>query len=216
MNLHPLSVVVVTMCTLGSMSSVVGDGTAVHRVAFATPADPVIAIKKSISIHNYDTYVAEVLARPLFSPTRRPDQITGPIGNVATVAGVPRLSGILVNGADRRAIFAGSEQSGRVQSIVAREGETVGAYHVKSVTLDAVTLTGPGGEHVLRPRFSTAPLANGPPRLQIPSNMVDIGSPHLDPNRFDAPVGPMGLAMYRYDPAAPHAPTPVAPALTSH
>ena len=126
------------------------------------------------------------------------------------------MSGILVNGADRRAIFAGAGRGGRLQSIIAREGEAVGAYRVQTVTRDGVLLTGPDGDHVLKPSFSTAPATTGTPALQIPANMVSVGSPRLDPNRFDAPVGAMGLAMYRYDPAAPHAPTPVAPALTAH
>ena len=215
MNLHPLSLSAMTVYAVVGWSGVVGESATVHRVAFATPSTQAPASQNTSSVPAYDTYVAELLARPLFSSTRRPDQAPRLPGSAATVAGVPRLSGILVNGADRRAIFAGAEQGGRVQSIVAREGDDVGAYRVQSVTFASVTLTGPNGAVVLKPSFTTAPSAQGPSGLQVPSSMINVGSPRLDPNRFDAPVGPMGLAMYRYDPAAPHAPTPVAPALTA-
>ena len=215
MNLAPLSLLTLIVFVTGSLPRVVADTTTQHRVAFATPPTPPAVAQNPASIKLYDTYVAETLARPLFSPRRRPDEAVKGSPSVAAVAGVPRLSGILVDGADRRAIFAGAEQGGRLQSIVAREGDAVGVYRVQSVTRDGVKLSGPDGEHVLKPSFSSA-ATNGMPGLQIPSNMVSIGSPRLDPNRFDAPVGAMGLAMYRYDPAAPHAPTPVSPALTAH
>jgi hypothetical protein len=125
--------------------------------------------------------VAALLARPPFAPDRRPDPGQGG----AADSSLPHLTGILISGDDRRAIFATNE-AGRPdgRSTVVREGENFGAYHVQSISAASVMLSGPGGLHTVQPRFSnTPPAAAGLAGLPLP------------------PAPP--LAMYLNGPAAP-------------
>ncbi|MGH7080673.1 MAG: hypothetical protein ACREFU_21545 [Acetobacteraceae bacterium] len=90
--------------------------------------------------------VSAILARPLFSPNRRP----APSSAGARELLPPRLSGIIIDGADRLAIFAAT---GNGRPIVVRRGQTVGKWSVSAVEADGVLLTGPGGARRLRPSF---------------------------------------------------------------
>ncbi len=141
--------------------------------------------------------VAALLTRPPFAPDRRPDPGQG----AATDPGLPHLTGILISGDDRRAIFTTNE-AGRPEgrSTVVREGDSLGAYRVEAISPASVILTGPGGSHTVQPHFSNAP----PPVPGLASNgLAGLPPPPIamqDPGR---PGGPLGLAMYRNGPAAP-------------
>lgn len=91
-----------------------------------------------------DGRLTEILARPLFSPDRRP------IESARGVAGLSRLSGIVVAGTRRLAIFAGAA-GGR--AVIAEEGARIGRYEVRSITDTGVTVVGPDGAAVTRPVF---------------------------------------------------------------
>ena len=159
-----------------------------------------------------DPEVTMVLARPIFAPGRRPDLPELAHAVSGDVASVPRLTGILVDGATRRAIFAAPARPGGSETVW--EGGRIGAYAVQTIGLAAVTITGPGGVQTLTPRFASG-LAAAPALPVMPPTVGAQMPLKLGPERFEAPVGPMGLAMYRYSPAAPHAPLPVPDALTA-
>ena len=95
--------------------------------------------------------VADVLARPVFSVSRRP----APEAPVAAQApagpsGLPRLTGILVGGGVKTAIFAGDRDG---KPVAVGERGKVGSYVVQSIEADRATVAGPGGSQVLRPSF---------------------------------------------------------------
>jgi hypothetical protein len=97
-------------------------------------------------------WLHEILARPLFSPTRRP------VGTA--VNGLPRLTGIVVTGSERIAIFAAPANE---HPIVARAGAHVGAYEVQTIADSGVTVVGPGGTILIRPIFDAARPASPAP-----------------------------------------------------
>jgi hypothetical protein len=98
-------------------------------------------------------WLNEIMARPLFSPTRRPVE--------TTVSGLPRLTGIVVAGSERVAIFAAPASE---HPIVAHAGTRVGAYEVQTIADDGVTVVGPGGTTLIRPIFDVArPAGPAPP-----------------------------------------------------
>jgi hypothetical protein len=92
-------------------------------------------------------WVATILARPLFSRSRRPPAIAA-----ETRPGLPRLSGITISPAGKRAIFAPAGG----KPIIAREGDHVGVFTIRSISADRVIITGPGGIIVLGTTFSGA------------------------------------------------------------
>jgi len=92
--------------------------------------------------------MAAILARPLFSPGRRPAAL--PMASAAPAAALPRLSGTIVHGADRSVIFVPASGG---KPVVAHEGAVVGGYTVQAIHAGRVTLAGPDGVHVLRPAF---------------------------------------------------------------
>ncbi len=102
-----------------------------------------------------------LLARPLFAAIRRPP-ITPAAPPAPRSPNPPRLAGILVNGGrGRSAIFAAV---GDGRSVVVQEGTEVGGYTVQLIEARQVTLSGPGGQRMLRPTFDTQPQSatNGP------------------------------------------------------
>jgi hypothetical protein len=98
-------------------------------------------------------WLADILGRPLFSPTRRPAD-TG-------VSGLPRLTGIVVAGSQRVAIFAGPANG---HPIIAQAGAHVGAYEVQTIADEGVTVVGPEGTTLIKPIFDVArPSVTAPP-----------------------------------------------------
>lgn len=102
-------------------------------------------------------WVHAILARPLLRRDRRPP--APPSGAAAPgMAALPRLSGVLISSTDRFAIFAAADGT----LTVAREGARVGAYAVVAIGEGEVTVLGPDGRRVLRPRFAQTGAAAGP------------------------------------------------------
>jgi hypothetical protein len=96
--------------------------------------------------------VASILARPIFSPSRRPEATpieTPPAAAApsAPVAPLPRLTGVVTTPRDRLALFAAAE--GKVTELV--EGESIGGYVIRTISPNEVILSGPDGERALRP-----------------------------------------------------------------
>ena len=105
---------------------------------------------------NRQAWVEAVLARPLFSPGRRPPP-PGAAAPGAAPAALPRLSGILMDGGSRRAIFAGATDGAR--PTVVAEGAEISGFRVQSIEAAQVTMLGPDGPRVLRPSFDPRPPA---------------------------------------------------------
>jgi len=116
--------------------------------------------------------LAAILARPLFSPGRRP--AAGPKAAAAPSAALPRLTGTIVQGSDRSVIFV---PAGGGKPVVAHEGTEVGGYKVQAIQAGSVTISGPDGVHVLRPAFAPQPTAVGTPAL--PPGAAGPGLPNL-------------------------------------
>lgn len=111
--------------------------------------------------------VATLLARPLFSPDRKPDVMPS-----SDDSGLPHLTGIVVTRTDRKAIFS-TLDGGR--GVVVGQGDQVGAYHVQQITTVDVMLIGADGPHTLRPTFLATPpgqarllQSTSLPNLQLP------------------------------------------------
>ena len=90
-----------------------------------------------------DTWLATALARPLFSPDRRPTESesnadTGP------KLGLPRLTGVVIGPFGQRAIFAAT---GAGRPMVLSVGKTLGDYKVEKIDPGSVTVSGPEGRH---------------------------------------------------------------------
>jgi len=157
----------------------------------SAPAAPVST--PAADADNAGRRVVEVLARPLFSPGRRP-AAQAAAAPPAAVAPLPRMTGVIVTPAGRRAIFA----NGTGKPVVVMEGERIGVYSVQSIEAGRVTLAGPDGQRVVAPAFDLKPAARaaGPaPGLPgLPGLQGLAGLPGLDgPPPTLAVPGPMGF-----------------------
>lgn len=128
---------------------------------------------------------AAVLARPLFSPGRRP-AAQAAAGPGPAAAALPRMTGVIVTPAGRRAIFT----SGDGKPVVVTEGGHIGAYDVQLIEAGRVTLSGPDGTRVVAPAFdpkppaqaaSAAPGLPGLPGLQGLSGLPGMDGPPPTP-----------------------------------
>ncbi len=114
-------------------------------------------------------WAATVLARPLFSPGRRPPAAAAALGAVAP--SLPRVAGIMVTPAGRRAIFA---EKG-AKPLVLGEGGQVAGFTVQSIRAGQVTVRGPEGVRVLSPTFDPeAPASAAPPGAAPPPPGLSI------------------------------------------
>lgn len=102
-----------------------------------------------------------VLARPLFTQSRRP------VATALAGPSEPRLAGIIVGPSGRRAIFAGENDA---RGTVAAVGQDAGSWKVLAIEPDAVQVSGPDGPRTLRPsRGSGDPVGAAPPLPAHPS-----------------------------------------------
>lgn len=116
-----------------------------------------------------DELVAEALARPLFSSTRRPPAAAagddGPTGGELSDT---RLAGIVTEPGRRFAIFV--PEGAKPLTVI--EGETVSGWRVDSITPREVSLSGPGGNKTLQPKIDpnlTPPAPPSPPAAAAPA-----------------------------------------------
>lgn len=96
-----------------------------------------------------EAWAAAALARPLFAPGRRPEALAS-VAAAPVGAGLPRLSGVLIDGERRRAIFAGANGA---MPVTTGEGGDVAGFRVQKIEAAQVTLAGPDGVRVVRPSF---------------------------------------------------------------
>lgn len=123
-------------------------------------------------------WVEVILERPLFNKDRRPVSPTATPSSADTSrAPLPRLSGVIVSGTDRSAIFS---PAGPGKPVVAREGGEVFGFIVQTIGAGQVTLMGNDGPRLLKP--SPDPQA------------VRVAVPVVEPQAaFTPPAAPTGM-----------------------
>jgi hypothetical protein len=100
-------------------------------------------------------WVDIVLARPLFSPDRKP------VGSLVTAdAGLPRLAGIIASSNEAIAIF---QPAAGGKPVVARHGEMVGGWQVTTISAEGVSLQKADSTVELRPRFNDSEAGSSAP-----------------------------------------------------
>lgn len=103
------------------------------------------------------------LARPLFSPSRRPAPST------AVLSGTPRLSAIIDHDGHGSAIFM---IPGRERGLIVPVGGTIGAWHLKAIAGNTVTIRENGRDSVLRPdrdRHAAPPSSDSSSSVSAPA-----------------------------------------------
>ena len=108
--------------------------------------------------------LATVLARPLFSSTRRPPQ-DAPSGAADSDLSDARLTGIVTTPGRRIAIFAVSGD----KPLKVAEGDAVSGWRIENITPREVSLSGPSGTKTLQPKLD--------PSLASPPGQPPIGQP---------------------------------------
>jgi general secretion pathway protein N len=114
----------------------------------------------------YNELLATILARPLFSNTRRPPPRGGDNAMADSGLNDTRLTGIVVVPGHRIAIFAPPG----AKMLVVGEGETVSGWRVERINPREVSLSGPSGTKTLQPKFD-------PNLTPPPSPTVGGGNP---------------------------------------
>jgi hypothetical protein len=142
--------------------------------------------KAQLQVRATAAWTNDVLARPLFSISRRPPKIVpGNTGNAD--AGGARLAGILIGRFWRRAIFA---PDGGGKPLVLGEGEAVNDTSIRKIEADKVVLA--SGE-VLKPAFdkNRVPTPYTPPFQPPP---FQPGAPNFpNPNFINGQIQPPGF-----------------------
>jgi len=119
----------------------------------------------SLAAQHRPVDVAALLARPLFSPLRRPAIAAPP-----PVAQPPRLSGIMVTASGGYAIFV--PHGGN--PMIAAEGQFIGPFKIREITATQVIVSGPDGMltlHASDPEAGSAVVsqaASRPPKISLP------------------------------------------------
>jgi hypothetical protein len=134
---------------------------------------------KDADAKDSDEWADTITARPLFTVGRRPPKAKS-VGVAVADSGMPRLSGIIVTGASRRAIFM--PDSGK--AVVVAEGANLDDATVRRIAIDRVFISGPKGDMVLYPSFDHN---RTPPAPCVPSgaNFPQAGGPMGFPQNFN-------------------------------
>jgi hypothetical protein len=115
-----------------------------------------------------------VLGRPLFTVGRRPPKSSGG-GHQANTSGLPRLAGIMITPAGKRAIFA--PDGGK--PLVLTEGAALDDATIRSIQRDRVVVNGPKGELVLWPTYDRSKAGQLTPTLPtFPQPGLNPGFPN--------------------------------------
>ncbi|MBV9735700.1 MAG: hypothetical protein JO209_07295 [Acidisphaera sp.] len=179
-----LSGLVVAAALAGVITVELRSGAPVHGgtpAVLATSA-PAIAGTPAPAQAAWDALVATILARPLFSVSRRPAQ-ESPVAADQTASALPRVAGVLVGPSQRIAIFAAAD--GQNKPTVVAEGDRVAGFLVRSIAPGEVTLLGPQGTRVLRPSF-----AGGSPATDEEAALPRLTGPRATPPSAPTEPGP--------------------------
>ncbi len=113
----------------------------------------------ALAARDTSAWVSAVLARPLFSVSRRPPHVI-PRGPGAVAPGQARLAGIMITRSGRRAIFA---PEGGGKQMVLPEGAAVNDSTIRRILPDRVTLASGA---VLLPTYDRSRAGTGAPGFQ--------------------------------------------------
>jgi hypothetical protein len=127
-----------------------------------------------------DELVQTTLAQPLFSATRRPPEQAKAGPSADPGMGNLRLTGIVIEADRHLAVFAVPGAKPLVRS----EGEAVNEWHLDSISLREVSLSGPGGFMTLEPKSD--PTLARPPKAARPA--VNPPQPSATGGRPSSPV----------------------------
>src|SRR6516162_8827876 len=112
-----------------------------------------------------DELLTTILARPLFSSSRRPPQSAAAGASADSDLADTRLAGILTEPGRRIAIFAVSGD----KPLRVAEGDAVSGWRIESITPREVSLSGPTGTKTLQPKLDPNLVA---PQVQPPNPQV--------------------------------------------
>ena len=143
--------------------------------------------------------VASVLARPLFSPNRRPEETASGRDAGPDLADA-RLTGIVTLPPLKIAIFAVKG----AKPLVLSEGESVSGWRIERITPAEISLSGPSGSQTLKPKEDPA-LVRTPPRPVAAATRGLPCNPRPPPG---TPFRPGGLAP-KFQPRPPSGAAPV-------
>jgi hypothetical protein len=119
--------------------------------ATAEPGKPSPKSEEAPAVQNdrpaINQLTAAILARPLFSPTRRPPE-TAATDHSETPLSDMRLTGILITPDQHLAIFAPAGG----KPLVRAEGDMISDWRIESIASQSVSLTGPTGTTTLEPK----------------------------------------------------------------
>jgi hypothetical protein len=132
----------------------------------ARRADTTSAVRRQPSTR-LDDLLAQALARPLFSSTRRPPQAAANDSVISSDLADTRLTGIVTEPGHHVAIFAVNG----AKPLRLTEGEAVSGWRIESITPREVSLSGPGGTKTLEPKLDPS-LAQPPPGPTPAANPV--------------------------------------------
>ncbi len=119
--------------------------------------------------------VGTVLARPLFSHSRRPVEGATPAAVARGAAPpLPRMTAILIDGGRRAAIFVSPEGG---KPVTLGEGGQLGAYTIERIEPRGVLVRGPDGRQTVRTSFDPNPPTPITP-LGMPS-LPSVGAPRF-------------------------------------
>ena len=127
-----------------------GDTTAPATPARKQPEAPAAFRSDDIPSGQASRFAETILARPLFSPTRRPEANTAD----KRASDLGRLTGVVISPAGKSAIFAAPANG---KPVVVEEEAHVGEYVVRSIDVGTVTIVGPDGQRILQPAFDPNP-----------------------------------------------------------
>jgi hypothetical protein len=102
----------------------------------------------AVEAKDTEDWADTILKRPLFTVGRRPPK-TAHGKPLFSTNGMPRLSGIMITKAGRRAIFA--PDGGK--TLVLAEGATLEDGTIRSISADRVIISGPKGDITLQPTY---------------------------------------------------------------
>jgi hypothetical protein len=155
-----------------------------------TPAEPTSPPPVPAERREAD-YVAAILARPLFTPDRKPAtaKTTRHDDGADRPAELPRLSGILMVKGVGRAIFQASDGA---KPVTIGIGETIGGWTILGITIDGVAMTGPGGPRTLTPAGDPTLVSAPPPQGARPPGIPPINP--INPGFPNPPAPPPNLS----------------------
>jgi general secretion pathway protein N len=178
-----------------------GDDQTVREVSARSPTAAAANRRQTPKV---EESVATILARPLFSSTRRPPPNASQGGAGDSDLADTRLTGIVTAPGRRFAIFAVSGD----KPLRVAEGEAVSGWRIESITPREVSLSGPSGTKTLQPKIDPnlaspqgqSPIANAAgrrPNQPIPSAAPGRSAPSpvpaAGPPRPGVPVNNPGL-----------------------